>query len=56
MYLIPDALPRLRTTELQVPVYISGPTGPDLGRLGQQTDRRSSRAAFCPHAHSLALW
>jgi len=34
VYLVPNALPRLRTTELQVPVYISGPAGPDLGRLG----------------------
>lgn len=55
MYLVPDALSRLRATELQVPVHISGPAGPDLGWLGQQANRRSGRAAFRPHAHSPAL-
>lgn len=56
VHLVPDTLPRLRATEFQVPVHISGSTGPDLGRLGQQTHRRSDRATFRPHAHSPTLW
>lgn len=34
VHLLPVPLPRLHAAKLQVPVYISGSTGPDLERLG----------------------
>jgi len=55
VHLVSDTLSRLRATEFQVPVHISGLAGPDLGRLGQQASHCSGRAAFRPHAHSPAL-
>lgn len=55
VHLVLDTLPCLRATELQVPVYISGPAGSDLGRLGKQADRRSSCATFRSHAYSPTL-
>lgn len=54
--LVPDALPFLRITKLQVPVRISGNEEHILGRLGQQANCLPGGAAFRSHSSGSASW